>query len=209
MMTPLRDRRLLVVFLAALLTLAAAPKPTPTPTPAAPPRLTGGFGKTAAGVASRKSTEKKKVRITNESLVTEPDKGKLTTSDIRPAPTPSPKVGEPRPGGTPSPPTTAAPAAATEGGEEYWRGEVRRLRERVTELKETIARLETETTKLESDFYSWDDGAYRDRVIKPAWDKAREQLATARKELPVAEKDLADLPDRARKEGALPGWLRE
>jgi exonuclease VII small subunit len=161
-------------------------------------------------VASRKSTEKKKVRITNESLVTEPDKGKLTTSDIRPAPTPSPKVGEPRPGGTPSAPTTAAPgAASSEGREEYWRGEVRRVRERVAELKETIARLETETRKLESDFYSWDDGAYRDRVIKPAWDRAREQLATVRKELPLAEKDLADLPDRARKEGALPGWLRE
>jgi hypothetical protein len=46
-------------------------------------------------------------------------------------------------------------------------------------------------------------------VIKPAWDKAREELATARKELPVAERELTDLPDRARKAGALPGWLRE
>jgi hypothetical protein len=62
---------------------------------------------------------------------------------------------------------------------------------------------------MEADFYSWDDGAYRDGVIKPAWDKAREDLATARRELPLAERTLDDLPDRARRAGALPGWLRE
>ena len=27
--------------------------------------------------------------------------------------------------------------------------------------------------------------------------------------LPAAEKDVVELPDRARKAGALPGWLRE
>ena len=36
-----------------------------------------------------------------------------------------------------------------------------------------------------------------------------EDLATARKDLPGAEKELEDLPDRARRAGALPGWLRE
>ena len=76
-------------------------------------------------------------------------------------------------------------------------------------IKESIARLEAESRKLENDFYAWDDGAYRDRVIKPAWDKTREDLATARKALPGAEKELEDLPDRARRAGALPGWLRE
>jgi hypothetical protein len=79
----------------------------------------------------------------------------------------------------------------------------------VTELTEAIVRLESDTRKLEADFYSWDDGAYRDRVIKPAWDKSREDLATARRELPLAERALNDLPERARRAGALPGWLRE
>ena len=73
----------------------------------------------------------------------------------------------------------------------------------------TITRLEADTKRLEADYYAWDDGAYRDKVIKPSWDKAREELATARLALPAAEKDLVDLPDRARKAGALPGWLRE
>jgi hypothetical protein len=46
-------------------------------------------------------------------------------------------------------------------------------------------------------------------VIKPAWDKKREELETARRELAEAQKDLADLPEKARKAGALPGWLRD
>jgi hypothetical protein len=186
-----------ILFAAVLGALAAAPKPTPTPTPS--PRLTGGFGKTPAASASR-ATEKKKVRITNDSLTTEPDKGKVTTSS-RPAPT-----APPREAGAGESATAAGDPARDE---EYWRGETRRLRDRVAELKETIVRLQDESQKLENDFYSWDDGVYRDRVIKPAWDKAREDLVTARRELPIAEKELADLPDRARKAGALPGWLRE
>ena len=183
---------------------AAAPKPTPTPEP----RLTGGFGKTPSG-STRAPGEKKKVRITNDSLTTEPDKGKLTTS-TRPAPTPAPAATRETPSGA-SASQPASDTARTDVGrdEEYWRTEARRLRERVAELKDTIVRLQNESQKLESDFYSWDDGAYRDRVIKPAWDKAREDLVTARRELPNAEKDLADLPDRARKAGALPGWIRE
>jgi hypothetical protein len=196
-----RAPRLAILVAAAIGTLAATPRPTPTPAPV----LTGGFGKTPAPEgASRKATPKKKVRLTNETLVTESDKGKLSTSEVNTARTPSPRRGDEKPD-TAEPP---APAPG-EGDEAYWRSEARRLRERVDALKETIARLEGEVTKLEADFYSWDDGAYRDRVIKPAWDKAREELATARKELPVAEKELADLPDRARKAGALPGWIRE
>jgi hypothetical protein len=203
MTTPLRLQRLSIVVAAALSALSAAPRTTPTPGP----RLTGGFGRTPSAPSSQRSGEKKKVRITNDSLVTEPDKGKLTTSEVRQAPTPTPGNGA---GERPEASGAAAAAPGTaEGGEEYWRGEARRLRDRVAGLKETIARLENETKKLEGDFYSWDDGAYRDRVIKPAWDKAREELATARKELPVAEKELAELPDRARRAGALPGWLRE
>jgi len=203
-MNILRRAPRLAIFLAtAVCTLAATPRPTPTPAPV----LTGGFGKTPAPEdASRKATPKKKVRLTNETLVTESDKGKLSTSEVNTARTPSPG---PRRGDE-KPETAEPPAPAPgQGDEAYWRGEARRLRERVDALKETIARLEGEVTKLEADFYSWDDGAYRDRVIKPAWDKAREELATARKELPVAEKELTDLPDRARKAGALPGWLRE
>jgi hypothetical protein len=195
-----RALRLVVLFAAGLSSVAALPRPTPTPEP----RLTGGFGKTPAP-PPKHAGPKKGLKITNESLVTEPDKGKVSTSDVKPAPTPTARALTPR-STTPGSNEAAEPAPE---GEESWRAEARRVRERVTVLREEIARLEDEVKKRESEFYSWDDGAYRDRVIKPAWDKAREQLATARQELPVAEKDLADLPDRARRAGAPPGWLRE
>jgi len=205
-MTP--GRLAAALFSVTALLAAAETQPTPTPEP----RLTGGFGKAAPpGTTARKRVEKKVVRITNESLVTDPLKGKLTTSQR--AATPAAAVTVVR---TPGAPTLTSPTAASaagrpppEGGEEYWRGEARRARDRVTELREAIVRLENDTRKMEADFYSWDDGAYRDRVIKPAWDKAREDLATARRQLPLAERALDELPDRARREGALPGWLRE
>jgi hypothetical protein len=193
---------LLIVVAMALPAVGEAPKTTPTPTPE--PRLTGGFGKTPAPPPKR-AGPKKGLKITNESLVTEPDKGKVSTSDVKPAPTPTARATSPR---STTPGSDEAAEAAQEG-EEYWRAETRRLRERVAALQETITRLDYEAKKFEADFYSWDDGAYRDRVIKPAWDKAREELVTARRELPVAEKDLADLPDRARRAGVPPGWLRE
>ena len=75
--------------------------------------------------------------------------------------------------------------------------------------KARVAELEAATKKLENDFYAWDDGQYRDRVIKPAWDRTLSDLDTARRQLADAEKNLAELPERARKAGALPGWIRE
>ncbi|MFN2386669.1 MAG: hypothetical protein ABR576_10355, partial [Thermoanaerobaculia bacterium] len=103
-----------------------------------------------------------------------------------------------------------APAAAAASDEEgKWRAAARGARERVETLKLRIAELVGEEAKLQNDFYAWDDGQYRDGVIKPAWDRKREELEQARKDLAQAEKDLADLPEKARKAGALPGWLRE
>ena len=192
---------LLTGLLAAPLALAAAPEPTPTPVP----RLTGGFGKApVAGRAAARGGEKGPVKLTNQSLVTDTERGKVSTSESRP-PTPA-RTAAART--VPAEETAAAPADAGQG-EAYWRAEARRLRDRVAELSLSITRLEEDTKRLEADYYAWDDGAYRDKVIKPSWDKAREELATARLALPAAEKDLADLADRARRAGALPGWLRE
>jgi len=193
-------RLLLVSTLVGASALGAAPTPTPTP----PPKLTGGFGKTpVAGRAAARDAKAGPLRITNESLVTDAARGRVSTSERAPAPMPEAART------TATPPPTSVPPADAGQGEEYWRAESGRLRERVAELNEAITRLEADTKRLEADYYAWDDGAYRDRVIKPSWDKAREELATARLAVPVAEKELAELPDRARRAGALPGWLRE
>jgi hypothetical protein len=211
-----------LALLVAAAPLTATPKPTPTPTATPPVRkLAGGFGRGAPDTAvvtpvrtfvpgdgqslgqvvrdARKPRgTRTPVSITNKTLVTDPKKGRLTTASPRPTPTPGAAVEE----------TRSAPAPDQEA-EAYWRERMHSARALVEELSERVRQFEQQSKKLESDFYSWDDGQYRDGVIKPAWDKKREELETARKDLEQAEKDLAELPEKARKAGALPGWLRE
>jgi BMFP domain-containing protein YqiC len=92
--------------------------------------------------------------------------------------------------------------------EAEWRRMMATARGRVKATEARVASLESETKKLENDFYAWSDGNYRDRVIRPAWDQAREELGKARKELDAARAQIADLEEEARKSGAPPGWLR-
>jgi hypothetical protein len=213
-----------LVFLLAAAPLTASPKPSPTPTPTPPPRrLAGGFGRAGpgpavtpariavpgdgqslgqvvreGGLAKKRKDSRSPVSITNGTLVTDPKKGRLTTASPRPTPPPQAAAEK-----APSEPPPA------EEAEVYWRERMHSARSRVEDLSERVRQFEQESKKLESDFYSWDDGQYRDGVIKPAWDKKREELETARRDLEQAEKDLAELPEKARKAGALPGWLRE
>jgi hypothetical protein len=205
--------------------MSAAPKATPTPTPRT---LAGGFGRGTADAvvtpapagaetpvagqsladavrAARKARKREEAKspltITNETLVTDPKKGRLTTSapqPTSPAPTPGPEGPRPTPAG--------GDDSSAEG---YWRERMHSARARVEELAERVRRFEQESKKLENDFYTWDDGQYRDGVIKPAWDKKREELGTARRDLEQAQKELSELPDKARRAGAQPGWLRE
>jgi hypothetical protein len=152
--------------------------------------------------------------IDNRSLVTNPDKGRVSTSRVAPA-----KEHAPAPGVSPAPrnppaettPPAAAPSSGTPpmASEAEWREIARVARKREADARARVGELEAAVKKLESDFYAWDDGQYRDRVIKPAWDKTRDQLVDARRELAAAEKDSTDLPERARRAGAMPGWIRE
>ena len=215
-----------VWLLAGAGTLLAAATPTPTPRP----KLSGGFGrpratpvapavseggqsladvvKAAQEARGEGSTSKEKsgVTIDNRSLVKDAGKGRLTTSAMAPANPPK----APTPASAPvAAASSAAPAASAAGGEAEWRETARRDRKRVEDAKTKVSDLTATSRKLENDFYAWDDGQYRDRVIKPAWDRAKADLEQARIDLEAAEKELADLPERARKAGALPGWIRE
>lgn len=215
--------RVAVIALVGLAaTAAGVAQPTPTPTPR--PKLAGGFGRTpiaapestgqsmadvvrAASEARARKEQKTPLAINNRNLVTDPRKGRLTTAAVGSA-TPTPA-----PAGTPAAPSASVsrgPASPTPVSEEArWRERARAARQRVEDARARIPQLDAEAKKLEADFYSWDDGQYRDSVIKPAWDRKREELEAARRELAEAEKALADLPEEARKAGALPGWLRE
>jgi hypothetical protein len=223
-------------FLAAAGTVLAAATPTPTPrpklsggfgkpraTPVAAASSDGGqsladvvraAGETRGTGSAVK--EKGSVTIDNKSLVKDSEKGgRLTTSSAparQPAAVPKPTaVGEAAARGdeVAAAATGAADAAGAGGGEAEWKEIARRDRKRVDEAKARVDELSATSRKLENDFYAWDDGQYRDRVIKPAWDRAKSDLEQARIDLDAAEKELADLPEKARKAGALPGWIRE
>jgi hypothetical protein len=223
-------RRLRIGVAAALVAVSAAgAAATPTPTPR--PKLSGGFGRPratppptpadagqsladvvrSAQDARGESPERGRVTIDNQSLVTNPRKGRISTSKVVPArlapPAPSPS---PAAAGAPSASAEAADAGSVTGGTETeWRRTAEAARQRVVTAKARVAELDAAAKKLESDFYAWDDGQYRDRVIKPSWDRTLQQLDEARRELADAEKDLTDLPETARRAGALPGWIRE
>ena len=214
-------RRILVSGLAFLVAASMLAVPTPTRTPR--PKLSGGFGRPratpspssdggqsladvvrAAQETRGQAPEKGTVTINNRSLVTNPEKGRVSTSKVAPQPTPRPPGASA--GATPAP---VADGSLTGGTEAEWRETARRDRKRVEDAKRRVEELTAATRKLENDFYAWDDGQYRDRVIKPAWDRTRSELEDAKAELAAAEKDLADLPEKARRDGAYPGWIRE
>lgn len=213
-----------------LIALPATASPTPTPTPA-PKKLSGGivpsgvsapttttapFGFEAGSLAdaarkNREERDKKKASlgvITNESL-------KKSGSAPRGAGTATSSRGTlsiaPASGGRRQPVAAPTPAPVTDlrgQSEADWRARVSGLKERISAAEADLSRLEGETRRLENDFFAWSDGNYRDGVIKPAWDRAKEDLRNARSEVDSANQAWADLEEEARKSGTPPGWLR-
>ncbi len=116
-------------------------------------------------------------------------------------------------GSMPAPPAGSAGQQVLRDGkgrsEEEWRGIAAANRAQIEKADGEVKRLDLETKRLENDFYAWSDGNYRERVIRPNWDQARESLTKARADLDSARARRADLEEEARKAGTPPGWLRE
>lgn len=91
---------------------------------------------------------------------------------------------------------------------EDWQKMIQEAKENVIQLEGRIKELESRLNKLTNDYYSWDDAAYREGVIKPNMDKVAQQLEAAREQLKAAKERIPELEEEARKSGALPGWLR-
>lgn len=105
----------------------------------------------------------------------------------------------------------AAPAPATAGGkgEAYWRDRAREIRTRWRHSLDEIERLEQSAADLRRRFYAEDDPYRRDGQIKPDWDRALDRLAREHEEAKAAQRELAEFLEEGRRDGALPGWLRE
>lgn len=131
-------------------------------------------------------------------------KGKPTAPPPVPPPSPVQSVSVP-----PSAVVSTAPVDLNGNGEAYWRAKAKQVREHLAQAQQQLEAAQLEEKREENDFYAWDDGQYRDNVIKPAWDKSKEETVRAQEELSAAQKAVDNLDDDARKAGAYPGWIRE
>ncbi|MBK6404517.1 MAG: hypothetical protein IPF66_05495 [Holophagales bacterium] len=89
-----------------------------------------------------------------------------------------------------------------------WRKRATIARERVDRAESGLSAVQEEAKRLENDFYAWSDGNYRERVIRPAWNQAKEKLRLLELEADAARAGLVELEEEARKSGTPPGWLR-
>ncbi|MBK9064096.1 MAG: hypothetical protein IPL89_13015 [Acidobacteria bacterium] len=189
--------------------------PDPTPAPklkgvAGPPTEAGRSGQSLADVVrvskeARKDQKPKKSlgTITNETL----HKGGSTTAVTAKGPSKTPAASAARKEPTPAP-TYDVPRDDQGRSEAQWKATMDHARSLVQDGERRVRELETKSKQLENDFYAQSDGYRRDGVIKPAWDKSRDELAKARVDLDAARKSLEDLSDEARRSNASPGWLR-
>jgi hypothetical protein len=159
------------------------------------PEGSGDLDLVAAAAAERKRRLQAgpSTLVVNDKNLAQHATGNLTISGV--APPATPKV---------------APAA---GGEvkdaAYWRGRVHGLREQWALAVDTIGELESRAANLRTRFYAQDDPYVRDGEIKPAWDRALENLEAARLRAKQLEEQLGSTLEEGRMAGALPGWLRD
>ena len=101
-----------------------------------------------------------------------------------------------------APAAAREPAPAREHGEEYWRAEGEKLREQLSRLRQQASALRL---RIEA-------ASAREAAKKPRGLDASGGVETLRQRLRLIEDDIrereARFEERARRERALPGWLR-
>jgi hypothetical protein len=141
------------------------------------------------------------VAVINNKTLPHLAKGQLTYVD--------PKAGKAKAPSESEAEGASATAAAGAHDEAYWRGRALAIRTRWHDAHEEIAALQQSAADLRRRFYAEDDPYRRDAQIKPEWDRALDRLAREREEATAAQRELAEFLEEGRREGALPGWLRE
>jgi hypothetical protein len=208
----------------------AADEPTPTPIGKSGRKLAGGsFGAlpmpTPTGGAPRNGSlagVARKAQEEESASAQRPSRGVVITNESlrKGAPTPT-SASITMTGSAKSKPSTKALPTPTRGpvvNPEYrdasgrteldWQKRAKIARDRITVTDAGLSEARENAKRLENDFYAWSDGNYRERVIRPAWDQAKEKLRLLETEAEASRAALAELEEDARKSGTPPGWLR-
>ena len=101
-----------------------------------------------------------------------------------------------------------APQIAKDDRKRYWQSRYEQQLDLVGSIEEQIGILDYEIPGLWRDFYSRDDPAYRDGVIKVKLDEALARSERLEGQLKEEEERLDQMRAEARKDGAQPGWFR-
>jgi hypothetical protein len=145
--------------------------------------------------------------ITNKNLSQWAKRGDLTVADPKAAGAKATPPSEPA--ASPAPASNGKAGPKDPRGEEYWRSQALRLRQRWRDAHDQIQDLEKQADALRFRFYDEEDIVRRDSEIKPAWDRTLDLLERAREQVAQSQDELEDLIEDGRRAGALPGWLRE
>lgn len=94
-------------------------------------------------------------------------------------------------------------------GEQYWRDRGLQIRTAWRETIDRIDELQGDVVDYRRRFYEEDDPSVRDTMIKPAWDRALEELEEARDTARKLEDDLQSFLDLGYQSGATEEWLDE
>lgn len=99
--------------------------------------------------------------------------------------------------------------------EEYWRAYKAELEQKYREASERVRKLENEISELYMDFYSFRPTSFRYGQIfyergffQNKIDELQVKIEIAKKEAEELRAELENLPDKVRKEGGYPGWVR-
>jgi hypothetical protein len=202
-----RNRLGLILVLGVITTMAGASEPTKTPTP------NTGSEKTLSDVAGGIELNKKaaggqgSIVISDENLSSVAGKGRLT--EVTKSGPAQSKRGLADVTGTGAEiEGQSSDFAETQEAKAFWQAIYGKQLVLLEDIRKQIDILDYDIPGLWRDFYSWDDPAYRDGVIKPKLDKALAQRQKLEVDLQKAQSKLDQISVDSRKDGGQPGWFR-
>ena len=189
-------------------TPAPTPNPTPTAAPTARPEGGQSLNQIAKDTKLKAPEEGQPIVISNENLDSMAADGNVTAV-----------TGTSANSGPGRRPVRQAPASEsvvvtpdesldTASRRTYWRNRYQRQVDLIETLQRQIQQLDKEIPGLWTDFYSRDDPAYRDGVIKPKLDEYMARRQGLEQQLADARPQLDEIKSEARRDGAEPGWFR-
>ncbi len=189
--------------------VAATDAPTPTPTPESTPSLAEASRRARAAQGEEEIGKSSKVVISDDNLQEYAAQGALTETTRQ---TPRPEANRRSVHGADAL-RDVDPLGLDESPEmaekrRYWQGQYQRQLELIASLEHQVQVLDETIPLLWRKFYAWDDPAYRDGVIKPELDQALARRDSLEERLTEARGALGGIVERARRDGAQPGWFR-